>query len=663
MAPTSFEAQLQRSWTNGPVPVVRTRTIKTARSPRNVALPRTNSVPLPSLLNEGSRRGIAHRPRALQSDPPTTLRLSSPDCTSRNDELTAQLLATSTLDVILPKPQTAGQVRPRPEACSCVHAPSNRATPVLYRQRRSFSRLDTSAGRSSDCDVPKMSSAYGRDTLESRTLPPMSASMATTPVPKEESLPGSAASSPTMQDRDGDMSGDGMSVSGVKHQAAFVSKLYSMVEDSAIPTLQWSDSGTTFIVTSPIEFSKCLHNFFKHNNWQSFVRQLNMYQFHKVNDVFHSNSNSGPSENSAWEFRHACFRRGRMDLLTGIKRKASKPAHSSSHRDSFSTSGIKENSFFGHSVTHGTNGHSAPYGGGSTRTETMLELASQRITAGEETQRMLMDQNAAMFNVLRSYQNVLAGMANVLATISPTTSTQAIQNDLYTLDHHLRHLQFPNRHNAHAVAPTPYPSAPTPPPTWAHAAHSPSVPPLASPSSYFSPRIGASPEADYFRASQPHSRPAVANVTRAPSPVQGTPARAGQLSAAPALEAVGGLPFPVLGQNSTHALDASSAGAAEMPDGGPATKRARPVWPNAMPTPPLSDSSISIRSPSSNSMTSSIRDHPQVRSPQLGALAASRPQLGSRGGSLHSLLNDEDTMKTRALPDLKRRRSDEKSLA
>jgi hypothetical protein len=36
-----------------------------------------------------------------------------------------------------------------------------------------------------------------------------------------------------------------------KIQAVFVSKLYSMVEDPAIPELQWTESGTSFIVTSP----------------------------------------------------------------------------------------------------------------------------------------------------------------------------------------------------------------------------------------------------------------------------------------------------------------------------------------------------------------------------------------------------------------------------
>ncbi|KAL1919114.1 uncharacterized protein VTP21DRAFT_2496 [Calcarisporiella thermophila] len=100
--------------------------------------------------------------------------------------------------------------------------------------------------------------------------------------------------------------------------ATFVNKLYSMVEDEKNRKLiSWSGVDI-FCVHNPTEFSRTiLPQYFKHNNWQSFVRQLNMYGFHKVNDVFHSN----PNTENTWEFKHPKFQRGRPDMLRFIRRK------------------------------------------------------------------------------------------------------------------------------------------------------------------------------------------------------------------------------------------------------------------------------------------------------------------------------------------------------
>ncbi|KAG2186018.1 hypothetical protein INT43_002456 [Umbelopsis isabellina] len=102
-------------------------------------------------------------------------------------------------------------------------------------------------------------------------------------------------------------------------QSAFVTKLYNIVGDEDIQHLvSWSKEGDIFSVKNPTEFARTiLPQYFKHNNWQSFVRQLNMYGFHKVNDVFHTVTN----EQQLWEFAHDCFRRGQPELLQRIKRK------------------------------------------------------------------------------------------------------------------------------------------------------------------------------------------------------------------------------------------------------------------------------------------------------------------------------------------------------
>ncbi|KAI9480485.1 MAG: HSF-type DNA-binding-domain-containing protein [Benjaminiella poitrasii] len=99
----------------------------------------------------------------------------------------------------------------------------------------------------------------------------------------------------------------------------FVHKLFNMVIDDQYQHLiAWNYMGTSFIVCSMLEFSKeVLPKHFKHSNFSSFVRQLNMYGFHKINK-----SPRIRTENQIWEFSHPKFLRDRQDLLEDIKRKS-----------------------------------------------------------------------------------------------------------------------------------------------------------------------------------------------------------------------------------------------------------------------------------------------------------------------------------------------------
>lgn len=59
----------------------------------------------------------------------------------------------------------------------------------------------------------------------------------------------------------------------------FLSKTYDLVDDPAIDdVVSWNDSGASFVVWDPAEFARAvLPRHFKHNNFSSFVRQLNTY--------------------------------------------------------------------------------------------------------------------------------------------------------------------------------------------------------------------------------------------------------------------------------------------------------------------------------------------------------------------------------------------------
>ncbi|TQN66322.1 Transcription factor SFL1 [Colletotrichum shisoi] len=111
-------------------------------------------------------------------------------------------------------------------------------------------------------------------------------------------------------------------------QTAFIHKL--MLEDPSIQHLiSWSASAESFVMSPTADFSKVLAQYFKHTNISSFVRQLNMYGFHKVSDVFHTTS----PETALWEFKHGNgnFKRGDLVGLREIKRRASR--HALVHRE------------------------------------------------------------------------------------------------------------------------------------------------------------------------------------------------------------------------------------------------------------------------------------------------------------------------------------------
>jgi heat shock transcription factor, other eukaryote len=61
--------------------------------------------------------------------------------------------------------------------------------------------------------------------------------------------------------------------------APFLTKTFQLVEDHRTDhVVSWGEDGATFVVWRPPEFARdLLPSYFKHNNFSSFVRQLNTY--------------------------------------------------------------------------------------------------------------------------------------------------------------------------------------------------------------------------------------------------------------------------------------------------------------------------------------------------------------------------------------------------
>lgn len=93
-------------------------------------------------------------------------------------------------------------------------------------------------------------------------------------------------------------------------------------QDRNTELIRWSDGGDSFVVVDEDEFAKTLiPELFKHNNYASFVRQLNMYGFHKKVGLSDNSMRASERKNkSPSEYSNQYFKRGHPNLLWLIQK-------------------------------------------------------------------------------------------------------------------------------------------------------------------------------------------------------------------------------------------------------------------------------------------------------------------------------------------------------
>ncbi|KAL2260386.1 hypothetical protein VTK26DRAFT_5608 [Humicola hyalothermophila] len=239
----------------------------------------------------------------------------------------------------------------------------------------------------------------------------------------------------------------------------FVQKLSSFLDESRNTDLiRWSDKGDSFIVLDEDEFAKTLiPELFKHNNYASFVRQLNMYGFHKRVGLSDNSMKASERKNkSPSEYYNPYFRRGHPNLLwlinkpkSGSSKKKGKKEENEAESEE---DGVVDETYNGQSVGAAQGGRGAGSGElGPLQKKDLIQVRSQieriqqqQVAISNLLNKMRQDQNqlyqqAVLFqNMHERHENSINAILNFLANVFRKSleeqgGTQSVQDLLASI--------------------------------------------------------------------------------------------------------------------------------------------------------------------------------------------------------------------------------------
>ena len=135
---------------------------------------------------------------------------------------------------------------------------------------------------------------------------------------------------------------------GVTHSSAIANIRSSFLDESRNTDLiRWSHKGDSFIVLDEEEFARTLiPELFKHANYASFVRQLNMYGFHKQVGLSDNSMRASERKNkSPSEYKNPYFKRGKPNWMWLIQKPKSTQGKGKGGKDKHEE-GIEEEDVF-----------------------------------------------------------------------------------------------------------------------------------------------------------------------------------------------------------------------------------------------------------------------------------------------------------------------------